>query len=80
MIVATGLADRLTGKQNQTHIIPKCSKFSKISACSLDKKIFLKEIMKVSHVPYHVLNSSFNLMLDKLTEDKLSVPTSYSTD
>ena len=45
------------------------SKFRKISACSLDKENFLKEIVKVSHV----LNSNFNLMSDNLTED--SVPT-----
>ena len=29
--------------------------------------------MKVSHVFYHVLNSNFNLISDKLTEDKLQL-------
>ena len=45
--------------------------------CSLDKENVLNEIMKVSHVSYHVLNSNFNLLMsagmsDNLTEDKLS--------
>ena len=56
-----------------------CSnKFRKISACSLDKENFLKEITKVLHdVSYRILNSIFNLTKQsnvryKLTEDKMT--------
>ena len=39
----------------------------------MDKENVLNEIMKVSHVSYHVLNSNFNLLMsDNLKEDKLS--------
>ena len=60
--------------ERKNEIITCSRKIRKISIyCSLDKENILNEIMKVSHVSYHVLNSNFNLLMsDNLTEDKLS--------
>ena len=62
-----------TGPERKNEVITCSRKFKKISIyCSLDKENVLNEIMKVSHVSYHVLNSNFNLLMSDiiLTEDK----------